>query len=102
VVPDYTVKPSVTQFYNRHGANLLDALASSDELSSDMSSSSFIEDVSSSPPIESSPVDFSPEQLIRHSHCLRWPPDYYSPSAFTATAISEPASYRDATLHLEW
>jgi hypothetical protein len=102
VVPDYTVKPSVTQFYNRHGANLLDALASSDELSSDMSSSSFIEDVPSSPPIESSPVDFSPEQLIRHSHCLRWPPDYYSPSAFTATAISEPASYRDATLHLEW
>jgi hypothetical protein len=44
VVPDYAVKPPVTQFYSCRGARLLDALAFSDELSSDVSSS-FIEDV---------------------------------------------------------
>jgi hypothetical protein len=54
VVPDYTVKPPMTQVYNRRGARLSDAPASSDELSSDVSSSSFIEDVTSSPPIEPS------------------------------------------------
>jgi hypothetical protein len=64
VVPDYTMKPPVTQFYSHHGARLSDAPAFSDELSSDVSSSFFIEDVSSSPPVEpSSPVDSSPEQL---------------------------------------
>jgi hypothetical protein len=53
VVPDYTVKPSVTQFYNRRGAHLSDVLASLDELSSD---------VPSSPPDEpSSPTDSSLE-----------------------------------------
>jgi hypothetical protein len=52
VVPDYMVKPPVTQVYSRCGASLLDAPASSDELSSDVPSSSFINDVTSSPPIE--------------------------------------------------
>jgi hypothetical protein len=56
-----------------------------------------------SPPIEpSSPIDSSPEWLIRHSHCLRRPPNYYSPSAFIATALSESSSYHDAILHPEW
>jgi hypothetical protein len=48
VVPDYTVEPLVIQLYNRCGARLSDAPASSDELSSDVTSSSFFEDVSSS------------------------------------------------------
>jgi hypothetical protein len=62
VVLDYTVKPPVTQFYSHHGARLSDALASSDELSSDVSSSSFTEDVPPSPPVEpSSLIDSSPE-----------------------------------------
>jgi hypothetical protein len=101
VVLDYTVKSPVTQFYSYRGAHLSDAPPSSDELSSDVPSS-FVEDVSSSPSIEpSSPADSSPKQLIRRSHCLRRPPDYYSP-AFTVTALSEPASYRDAILHPEW
>jgi hypothetical protein len=52
VVTDYTVKPPVTRFYSRRGARLSDALASSDKLSSDVSSSSFFEDVPSSPPVE--------------------------------------------------
>jgi hypothetical protein len=30
------------------------------------------------------------------------PPDYYSPSAFTTTTLSELASYRDAILHPKW
>jgi hypothetical protein len=103
VVPDYTVKPPVIQFYSRHGARLSDAPVSSDELSSDVPSSSCIEDVSSSRPVEpSSLTDSSSEQLVRRSHRLRRPPDCYSPSAFTATALSEPASYRNAILHLEW
>jgi hypothetical protein len=102
VVSDYTAKPPVTQFYSRRGARLSDAPASSDELSSDVPSSSFTEDESSPSPIEpSSPIDFSPEQLVRRSHRLRTPPDYYSPSAFTVTALSEPASYHDAILHPE-
>jgi hypothetical protein len=75
---------------------LSDAPASSDEFSSDVPPSSFIEDVSSSIPIEpSSPIDSSLEQLIRYSYRLRQPPDYYSPSAFTSTALSKPTSYRD-------
>jgi hypothetical protein len=53
VDPDYIVKPPVTQFYSRRGAHSSDAPAFSDELSSDVPSSSFIEDVSSSPPVES-------------------------------------------------
>jgi hypothetical protein len=94
VFPKYTVKHPVTQFYNHRGARLFDAPASSDELSSD---------VSSSPPVEpSSLTDFSPEQLVRHSHNLHRPPDYYSPSTFTATALSKPAFYRDAILYPEW
>jgi hypothetical protein len=90
VVPDYTVKPPVTQFYSHRGAHLLDAPPFSDELSSDVSSSSFVENVPSSPSVEpSSPVDSSPEQLIRRSHHLcRPPPNYYSPSTFTVTTLS--------------
>jgi hypothetical protein len=42
------------------------------------------------------------EQLVRRSHRLHRPPDCYSPSAFTATALSEPASYHDVILHPEW
>jgi hypothetical protein len=103
VILDYTVKPSVTQFYSYRRARLLDAPASSDGLSSDVSSSSFIEDVPSPPPIEpSSEIDSSLEQLVRRSHCLRRPPDCYSPSTFTATALSGLASYHDAILHPEW
>jgi hypothetical protein len=82
---------------------LSDAPAFLDELFSDVPSSSFFEDVPSSPSVEpSSPIDSSPEQLIRHSHCLHRPPDYYSASAFIATVFSKPASYRNAILHLEW
>jgi hypothetical protein len=102
VVPDYTVKPPMTQFYSHCGVRLSDAPSSSDELSSDVPSS-FIEDVSSSPPVEpSSMTDSSPEQLVRCSHRLRRPPDCYSPSAFTDIALSEPASYRDAILLPKW
>jgi hypothetical protein len=97
VVLDYTVKPSVTQFYSNRGARSSDAPVSSDKLFFDVSSSSFIEDVPSSPPVEPS----SPEQLVRYSYCIRRPPDCYSPSAFTATALSELASYHDAILHTE-
>jgi hypothetical protein len=42
VVSDYMVKPPVTQFYSHRGARLSDAPASSDELSSDVPSSSFL------------------------------------------------------------
>jgi hypothetical protein len=56
VVPDYTVKPPVTQFYSHHGACSSDAPAPSDGLSFDVPSS-FIEDVSSSPPIEPSSLE---------------------------------------------
>jgi hypothetical protein len=94
VVSDYTVKPLVTQFYSRRGGCLSDAPASSDEFSSD---------VPSSPPVEpSSLTDSSSEQLVRRSHCLRRPPNYYSTSDFTATALSELASYHNVILHPEW
>jgi hypothetical protein len=96
VVPDYTVKPPVTQFCNHCGAHSSDAPTSSDELSSDVPSSSF--DVPSSSPVEPSSL----EHLVRHGHRLHRPPDYYSPSVFTATAFFEPASYHDAILHPEW
>jgi hypothetical protein len=57
-------------------------------------------DVLSSPPVESSsPIDFSPEQLVRRGHRLHRPPDCYSPSVFTA--LSEPVSYHDAILYPE-
>jgi hypothetical protein len=102
VVSDYTVKPPVTQFYSRRGARLLDAPTSSNALSSDVPSS-FIEDVPSSPPVEpSSLTDSSLEQLVRRSHHLHRSPDCYSPSAFTTTALSELASYREAILNSEW
>jgi hypothetical protein len=92
-VPDYTVKPLVTQFYSHRGAHMSDALPSSNELSSNVSSSFFIEDMPSSPPVESSsPIDSSPEQLVRRSHRLRRPSDCYSPLAFTVTTLSELAS----------
>jgi hypothetical protein len=82
---------------------LSDAPAFSDELSSDVPSSIFIEDVPFSPSIvPSSLTDFSPEQHVRRNHYLRRPPDCYSPSTFTVTALSEPPSYRDTILHLEW
>jgi hypothetical protein len=58
--------------------------------------------VPSSPPVESSPIDSSPRQLLTCGHCLRRPPDCYSPSAFTVTALYEPASYHDAILDPEW
>jgi hypothetical protein len=67
VVPDYTVKPLVTQFYSRSGARLSDAPSSSDDISSDVSSSYIIEDVPSSlpPPVEpSSPIDSASGQLV--------------------------------------
>jgi hypothetical protein len=97
VVPDYMVKPPVTQFYSRRGAHLSDVPASSDALSSDVPSSSFIKFVPSSP-VEPS----FPEQLVRRSHRLRRAPDCYSSSAFTATALSESVSYHEAILHPEW
>jgi hypothetical protein len=95
MVLDYTVKPSVTQFYSFRGARFSDAPSSSDVLSSDVSSFSFIENVPSSPPVEpSSPTDFSSKNIV--SHRLRRPPDCYSHSAFTTTALSEPTSYHEA------
>jgi hypothetical protein len=58
--------------------------------------------VSSSPPVaSSSPIDSSPEQLLGCGQRIRRPPNCYSPSAFTATALSGPA-YRVAILHPEW
>jgi hypothetical protein len=102
VVSDYMMKPPVTQFYSHRGACLSGAPASSDEFSFDVSSSSFIEDVPSSPVEPSSLTDSSLEQLVRRSHRLCRSHDCYSPSAFTATALFELASYCDAILHLEW
>jgi hypothetical protein len=101
VVLDYTMKPPVTQVYSRRGARLSEVPTSSTELSSDVSSSSL--DVSSSPPVvSSSPIGSSPEQLLGHGHRICRPSNCYSPSAFIATALSEPVSYRDAILHPEW
>jgi hypothetical protein len=101
VVLDYTVKPPVTQVYSRRGARLSEVPTSFAELSSDVSSSSL--EVSFSPPVaSSSPIDSSLEQLLGRGQRIRRPPNYYSPSAFTATALSEPASYHDAILHPEW
>jgi hypothetical protein len=59
--------------------------------------------VSSSPPVvSSSPIGSSPAQLLGCGQRIRRPPNCYSPSAFTTTALSELASYRDAILHPEW
>jgi hypothetical protein len=72
VVSDYMVKPLVTQFYSPRGAHSSDAPASSDELSFNVPSTSFIEDVQSSPLVEpSSLTDSTLKQLVRHSHRLR-------------------------------
>jgi hypothetical protein len=101
VVLNYMVKPLVTQVCSHRGTRLSDAPTFSAELSSDVSSSSL--DVPSSPPIApSSPIGSSPEQLLGRCQCIRRPPNCYSPSVFTATALSEPASYHDAILHPEW
>jgi hypothetical protein len=73
---------------------LSDAPTSLDALSSGVPSF-FIEDVSSSPPVEtSSSTDSSPEQLVRRSYRLCRPPDCYS--------LSEAASYRETILHPKW
>jgi hypothetical protein len=102
MVSNYTMKPPVTQFYSCRRTRLSDAPYSSDELSFDVSSYFFIENVSSSPSVEPSPLsDSSLEQLIRCSHCLCWPPDNYSSSIFTVNSFSEPTSYRDVILHPE-
>jgi hypothetical protein len=101
VVPDYTVKPLVTQVYSRCGARLSEVPTSSAELSSDVSSSSL--EVSSSPPVaSSSSIGSSPEQLFGRGQHIRRSPNCYSRSAFIATALSEPTSYRDVILHPEW
>jgi hypothetical protein len=101
MVPYYTVKPPMTQVYSCRGACLSDAPTSSAELSSDVSSSSL--DVSSSPPVaSSSPIGSSPERLLGCGQRMRRPPNCYSPSAFTATALSKLASYHDVILHSEW
>jgi hypothetical protein len=100
MVPDYTMKPTVTQVYSYRGARLSDAPTSSAELPSDVSSSSL--DVPSSPPIASSSlIGSSLEQLLGCGQHIRQPPNCYSPSAFTATTLFEPASYHDAIFHPE-
>jgi hypothetical protein len=91
----------VTQVYSHRGTRLSEVPTSSAELSSDVSSSSL--EMPSSPPVASSSlIGSSPEQLLGRGQRIRRPPNCYSPSAFTATALSEPASYRDAILHPEW
>ena len=46
--------------------------------------------------------DSSPEQLIRRGDRTRRCPDFYSPSAYSTTVLSEPTTYRDVVLHQEW
>jgi hypothetical protein len=53
VIPEYTVKLPVTQFYSRRGARSSDAPTSSDELSAD---------------VPSSLIDSSSEQIVRRGH----------------------------------
>jgi hypothetical protein len=101
IVPDYTVKPPVTQVYSSRGARLSEVHTFSAELSSDVSSFSL--EVSSSPPVaSSSPIGSSPEQLFERGQHIRRSANCYSPSVFITTALSESASYRDAILHPEW
>jgi hypothetical protein len=70
VVPDYTVKPPVTQVYSRREARLSEVPTSSVELSYDVSSFSL--EVPSSPPIaSSSPIGSSPEQLLGRGQRIR-------------------------------
>jgi hypothetical protein len=58
--------------------------------------------VLSSPSVaSSSPIGSSSKHLLGRGQRIRRPPNCYSPSAFTATALSEPASYHDAILHPE-
>jgi hypothetical protein len=60
VVPNYTVKPPLTQVYSHRGTRLSEVPTSSAKLSSDVSSSSL--EVPSSPPVaSSSPIGSSPE-----------------------------------------
>jgi hypothetical protein len=74
---------------------------SSAELSSDVPSSSL--EVPSSPPVAStSSIGSSMEQLLRRGQRIRRSPNCYSPLTFTATALSESASYHDVILHPEW
>jgi hypothetical protein len=74
---------------------------SSAELSSDVSYSSL--EVLSSPPVaSSSPIGSSLEQLLGRGQRIRRPPNCYSHSAFTVTALSKLASYHDVILHPEW
>jgi hypothetical protein len=100
VISDYMVKPLVTQVYNRRGACLSDAPTSSSKLSSDMSSSSLLCHLLL-PVASSSPIGSSPVQLLGCGQHIRRLPNCYSPSTFTATALSKPASYHDAILHSE-
>jgi hypothetical protein len=81
VVPDYTMKPLVTQVYSHRRTHLSDAPTSSAELSFDVSSSSL--NVPHSPP-----GDSSSEQLLGCGHRLCRPPDCYSPSTFTVAAVT--------------
>jgi hypothetical protein len=69
VVPDYTVKPPVTQVYNRRGARLSEVPTSSAELSSDVLSFSL--EVPPSPPVVSSLIGSSPEQLLGRGQRIR-------------------------------
>jgi hypothetical protein len=101
VVLDYTVKPPVTQVYNHRGPRLSEVATFSAELSSNVLSSS-LEVPSSLHVVSSSLIGSSPEQLLGHGQHIRRSPNCYSPSTFTATTLSEPASYRGAILHPEW
>jgi hypothetical protein len=89
VALDYMVKPLVTQVYNHRGAHLSEVPTCSVELSSDVSSSSL--EVPSPPLVASSSlIGSSLEQHLGCGQRIRRPPNCYSPSAFTATALSEP------------
>jgi hypothetical protein len=91
----------MTQVYNCHEARLSGVPTSSAEFSSDVSSSSL--EVPSSPPVaSSSSIGSSLEQLLGRGQRIRPPPNCYSTSAFTATALSEPTSYHDVILHPKW
>jgi hypothetical protein len=70
VVPDYTVKPPVTQVYSCREARLSEVPTSSADLSYDVSSFSL--EVPSSPPVaSSSPIGSSPEQLLGRGQRIR-------------------------------
>jgi hypothetical protein len=111
LLPDYSLKPPVTQVYTRRTTIPSDAPSSSNKPAPAASSSL---DVSASPCESSTPVDLSSsvesffpaastaEPSLRRSHRLRQPTDRYSPSAFVNIAFPEPTSYRDAILHQDW